>query len=486
MSRNLTLGLLIALIAAHIALATTYAFITPYRKAGILMGQRDPKTGGPQAVVDVGAPDERQHVNYVIHLLQGKGFPVFSPSDPHLGEDYQSHQPPAFYILCAAWSRMVGVTDLTTQDAGPKLRLLNVLIGAGTVLGCFFLAYWGLRRSDVALCAAAFTAFLPMFTALAGAVSNDPLLIMLCTWILALTARCLRNGWAWKQLLLIGILTGIAMLTKTTALALAPVLILAGFLAYRFPAHVSDDETDHDTLPGRYLARPTFAMIVVTAVFALVIVGPWWIRNQKLYHDPLAIGAFNDAFKLSAQKSQIVAMIDATDPGGSSEVTYWKDYIGWWTSRSFFGVFGYMDIWLNERGTSFTGVSPKGAAPNTLYRMLLAFTVLCFLGWILAIGKDEWKDTRSVQILNLAFFLVVLLLFVRFNMQYFQAQARYLFPALGPISCGIGIGLTQLLSNRRELALPVVAAIFLGVNAYAISQLPYEFAKRTVAATHVP
>ncbi|MDR3691211.1 MAG: glycosyltransferase family 39 protein [Fimbriimonas sp.] len=482
MSRTVTLGLLVALIAVHIALATNYALLTPYRQAGILLGQRDPKTGLPQKIVDVGAPDERQHVNYVIHLLEGKGFPVFSPTDPNLGEDYQSHQPPAFYLLAAGWSKLTGASDLTVRDSGLKLRFLNVLIGGVTVLGTFYLAFWGFRRPDVALCAAAFAAFLPMFTALAGAVSNDPLLICLCTWVLALTARCLMWGWTMQKVLIIGVLTGLAMLTKTTALSLVPILLLAAFLAYRYPANPEAGAWGDDTRGGQVKPQPSKAMIAIAAVLAICIAGPWWARNQSLYHDPLAIGAFNDAFKLSAQKSQIVSMIEATEPGTSSEMTYWKDYIGWWTARSFFGVFGYMDIWMNERGTSFTGVSQKGAAPNTLYRLLLAVTVLCVLGWILAFGKAEWKEYRAVQIMNASFALIVLILFLRFNMQYFQAQARYLFPALAPISCGIAVGLTHLLGGRRQFAFPAIALLFLGVNLYAISILPEQFVKRQVPA----
>jgi len=481
MSPRLTLGILIALVVAHFALAATYASITPYRQPGALLG-----LGLARKIGDIGAPDERQHVNYVIHLLDGKGFPVFSPTDPHLGEDYQSHQPPAYYLLEAAWCKVTGVSDLTDRGNGLRIRLLNAFIGAGTVAGTFFLALWGLRRPEVALTAASFVAFLPMFTGLSGAVSNDPLLILLCTWILALTARCLRDGWSWKQVVLIGVLTGVALLTKTTALALAPVLLLAGFLGRRFPAQDKSDGAEETGNALGITSSPSMAMVAAAAGLALVVVSPWWIRNQELYHDPLAIGAFNKAFTLSAQKSDMIAMIEALDPGGSSGVTYWKDYIGWWTARSFFGVFGYMDIWMNERGTSFTGVSQKGPAPNTLYRFLLAGTVLCVLGWILAVSNPEWKDTRSVQIVNASFCVIVLLLFIRFNMQYFQAQARYLFPALGPIACGMAIGAAQLLSKRRQLALPIIAVVFLGVNLYAISILPQAFTDRIEAAKRLP
>jgi len=472
MNRNTTLGFLIAIVVAHIVIAFGFASITPYRQAGALLG-----LGKPTKVIDIGAPDERQHVNYVIHLLAGKGFPIFDPNDPNLGETYQSHQPPAFYVTAMAWSKLTGASDLTKHDDGIKLRFLNVLMGAGTVLGVFCLAFWAFRKEEVALAAAAFAGFLPMFCALAGAISNDPMLILLCTWVLALTVKSLRDGWFWKQTLLIGLLTGLALLTKTTALALVPILLVAVILSRKFPADRSTEDSH---------AMPSPGMVMAAAVLALAMVGPWWARNQNLYHDPFAIKAFNDAFKGSAQKAQIVAGIEAMEPGGSSEMTYWKDWVGWWTSRSFFGVFGYMDIWMNERGTSFTGVSSKGAAPNTLYRVLLAFTALSFLGWVLSLGKDDWKESRHIQALNAIFFLIVLILFLRFNMQYFQAQARYLLPAMGPIACGFAVGLSQLTSKYRYAAAPILAAVFLGVNAYALTILPDEFKHRIEVASQLP
>ncbi len=230
--------------------------------------------------------------------------------------------------------------------------------------------------------------------------------------------------------------------------------------------------------------QPAFFMVLAAGAIAVVIVTPWWSRNQHLYHDPLAISAFNQAFTGSAQKADMLKMITIVDPDGTAEVTYWKDYVGWWTARSFFGVFGYMDVWLN--GTDPKGLIAGTGGQNTVYRLLLAITVLCVIGWILAMTKEEWHDTRSVQILNACFCIVVLLLFLRFNMQYFQAQARYLMPALGPIACGIAIGAWHLLGKYQKFALPAMAVVFLSVNVYALSVLPPAFAQRIEFGKRMP
>ena len=53
---------------------------------------------------------------------------------------------------------------------------------------------------------------------------------------------------------------------------------------------------------------------------------------------------------------------------------------------------------------------------------------------------------KALHLITGVFFLIVLALFVRFNAQYFQAQARYLFPAIGVVAVGVGIGLRTMLS----------------------------------------
>ncbi len=456
MNRTTTLATLFALILAHLVLASFYASETPYRTPGVILSApRNPQTGIRDVQPDIGAPDERQHANYVSHLLDGKGFPVLvwevpDPQhpgqmmrSPDLGETYQSHQPPAYYLLAAGWSKMIGV-DPSSKDDGFKLRFLNVILGCLTVIGVFQLGRTVFASDEAGLLAAAFAALLPMNAALSGAAGNDPLLILLSTWVLALCARAITSGWTWKLVVVVGVLTGIAMLTKTTAAGLLPILLLAVLL--------------------KQVQKPSLAMIGACAALALVIVAPWWLRNQHLYGDPLAIKAFNAAFVGSPQASLFI--------DGYGAPVYWISWVAWWTARSFFGAFGYMDIWLNETGL------PASSTPNTLYRLLLAGSALVFMAWGYSRFSKKWADLSAPQLLNEAFFVVVLLLFLKFNTQFFQAQARYILPALGPISCGFAAGLLVLFKDRFRLALGVLAAVLLLVNGYALQRLPGEFEKR--------
>ena len=127
---------LAALVAAHVLLALVYAARTPYRQSGVILGM------GRAPANDIGAPDERQHANYIQHLLDGKGFPVFDPEDPELYESYQSHQPPLYYLLAAGWAKATGVADVSLPSAAMRLRALSSIFGGATVVGVFFLCLW--------------------------------------------------------------------------------------------------------------------------------------------------------------------------------------------------------------------------------------------------------------------------------------------------------------------------------------------------------
>lgn len=438
----------------HVILAWTYASITPYRSAGLLLGQRDPATGQFQQVPDIGAPDERQHANYTLRLLMGEGFPILDPKDPNLVENYQAHQPPLFYLIHAGWCKIAGV-DLESPEAGLTSRAINGLIGASTVIGTFFLALYAFRREDLGIVAASFVALLPMNSALSGAISNDPLLYTLCTWALAFIAKGCVEGWCMGIALRVGLFTGLALLTKTTAIALLPILFLTLFLG----SH-----------------KPNAKQIAVCAGVILALALPWLGRNQSLYGDPLAISAFNEAFKNSPSRELITQVAEIQNPGKSPAVAYWTDWVGWWTARSFFGVFGYMDIFLNEKGVPSTGPSN----PNSLYRMFLALSVVAIALWALALRQEEWAEHRKMHWLLGSFLLIVVVLFLRFNAQYFQGQARYLLPAISVIGVGVGIGLVNIAKQRWWAALTVVVLLLGGLNLYAVTRLPAEFARRKV------
>lgn len=450
-SRPVWLAIAVALL--HLGLSVAYSSITPYRTAGMILSSRS-------TAPDIGAPDELAHANYIDHLLKKGSFPVLGDPAEEPGANYEAHQPPLYYVLAAGFSKVVGA-DPVSKESGGRIRWLNGLIGAAGVLGVFWLGVWSTGRPMLGLAAAIFAALLPMNLALSGAISNDPLLIAICTWAMALSVWALRNGWTFKVALGVGALCGLALLTKTSALGLLPAVLFAVF--------------------AKRATRPSWQSIALAFAVMLLLAGPWFARNTKLYGDPLGMQIFQKSFTGNPTADDIIDGIAQTHPDESGQpnrsaarAEYWKDWVGWWTARSFIGVFGYMDIFLNE-----SSLPRSSKDPNTAYRVGLALLALLAAGWIWSVAKPDSGFDGTITLVQGVFVLGVLALFVRFNLQYFQAQARYLFPALGPMAVGFAMGAERLLGRRPAVAAGAFVAIFGLANYFAIPKISSEFESRT-------
>ncbi|MDQ2986176.1 MAG: glycosyltransferase family 39 protein [Armatimonadota bacterium] len=403
--------------AVYLLLAMAYISVTPFRTSGCLLSRM---TDIVQQ--DIGAPDERQHTNYVRHLVREKSFPVFEPGSPDLYETYQSHQPPLYYLL-AAPAEMAFDNSESSEMWG--LRFVNVILGGLVVWGIFV----GMRRltgsGAVGFASAAITAFLPMFLSLSAAVSNDMALFLVAVCVMNVVALGWEKGWHLKNCLLLGALLGLGVLTKTTAVVLIPIAIYG--------------------LWARKDVRPKLPHVLAMVALAALIALPWLLRNQSLYGDPLAIGAFQKASVGNLETA--VAMSRA---GGA--FPYWFSFVIPVAIESFWGVFGYFDVFLMP----------------AMYWIcnIMGLIMLAGFGW--SMTKPEPGSRRTYGLLWLLFLMVVLA-FVSYNANYFQAQGRYLYPAIFAIAGAFGIGLRKIAGTEvRTMQMTVaIAAILIAINIYA-------------------
>lgn len=403
----------ILLALAHAALALGFSSATPYRQVGVVDGEFR---------LDIGAPDERAHANYIRHLLQGKGFPVLDPMAPDLHETFQAHQPPLYYLLATGWAKWLGIDDVDAPQAR-RLRWLGALFAVATVLGVFAAAREAGFADGAALGAAALVAFLPMEAAIQGAVTNDGLLYALSAWSLYAAIRHAHRP-CWGSALLAGALVGLALLTKSVGMALLPVLIAAGLFAGR---------------------RWRVASLVGVAL-ALAIVLPWWVRNHQVYGDFLGVDLFHRAFGRDVFMAQM---------GPLDFAKFWFNLLRS-SVLSFVGLFGYMGIQLHWGW----------------YAACWAGVCLLLLAWA---GRGEGLDRATGWLVGV-FIALAIAFYVRFNMEFHQPQARYVMHALPALALGLAAGARKRFA-RPGLALGAVAAVFLTTAVYSlIWVLPREFA----------
>ncbi|HSN78153.1 MAG TPA: glycosyltransferase family 39 protein, partial [Anaerolineae bacterium] len=328
------------------------------------------------------APDEPAHFNYIHELAATGQFPVLRMGDydqvylerltgegfpPELSLAslrYEAHQPPLYYLLGA------GVLRLTGGELLP-LRLLSVALGALFIV----LIYAIVRlifpgRPALALGAAAFTAFLPMHVAQAASVNNDALAEVLLAMILLLSIRYVKLAMlgprspAPRDALAIGLLLGLALITKVSAYVAIPIALAAPLIAWyehrRAPVNHS---------PIHHSPINHFALILLPA---LLIALPWYVRNAQLYgnldvlgrswHDQVVVGQLTTS-ELLAQAG-LVAVLERFLVGSHS---------------SFWGVFGWMGVWMDGR----------------VYTLLLAFSLAVLTGCIALAARKVYHSRAS-------------------------------------------------------------------------------------------
>src|SRR5512136_2973837 len=228
------------LLIVFVMLSVTYSVVTPIFEAS----------------------DELWHYPVVQYIATGHGLPVQTPPDrPGLWK-HQASQPPLYYALAALLTSWVDTSDLTatlrpnphgaigvvTSDGninmvahdpareswpwrGPALavhiaRLLSVALSTITVYLTYRLGREAFPdRHDIALAAAAFTAFTPMFIFIGGSVNNDNLVIPLCALALLVMIRQSREAQGDERHLMLGwlalgVVIGLAALTKLSGMGL--------------------------------------------------------------------------------------------------------------------------------------------------------------------------------------------------------------------------------------------------------------------------
>jgi hypothetical protein len=372
------------------------------------------------------ASDELWHYPMIRHLADGNPLPVqvFDPAQAGPWNQ-EASQPPLYYYLGAALTFWVDTGDMEqvrrlnphvepgvlTQDGNINLaihppdanpwqgtllairlvRLFSVLLGLITVYLTFRIAklvignrysVTGNRLTDhrpPALGAAAVTAFLPMFLFISGAVNNDNLIIPLVALALLLLIWAVKEEpgqlgyrlpWGNTAVsetsywLLLGVVIGLAALTKITGVGLLP-LAWGTLVVTRWQAWQADNTHDGLITPavvGRWIIQATLRFLLLLLP-VLLIAGWWYWRNVQLYGDWSGWNAF------------IAVLGQRNQPAGLAQL--WGER--WGFMLSYWGLFGGLNVPM----------------PTWIYRLLNGVAILSFIGLLLYLARLIWCWPRN-------------------------------------------------------------------------------------------
>lgn len=370
------------LLLAYIGLACWHASIVPTGATGYQ-----------------NAPDEAAHAAYV-HMIAHGHLPTRADG-LHNPAGYEWHQPPLYYALAACF---LGLGERGLRGASILCGLLSLLV--------IYRAARLLFPNDpmLAVLAGGIAALTPTHVAITSTVNNDPLLELCFGAALLLLLFSFHGGFTLWRAGWLGAAIGAAMLTKATGLLLLPVVLFALLLLRK----------TGESRPA--LLRGTAWMGLV----AFAVCGWWYIRNAVLYGELLPLKAFNESFAGTMQASQVAERV-----GG------WGNYLFLMAQmifQSFWAVYG-------------TAKTARVGAPLFLPDQLyLLFAIVCAislfgLARLHFKSRTEMTETQrfGVWILFAALGLVAAS-FLAFILKYFQAQGRYLYPAMLPICVLTALG----------------------------------------------
>jgi len=400
------------LVALFVILGALYSITTPLFEAG----------------------DELWHYPYVQWLARGNGLPVQNPAQKQLWEQ-EGGQPPLYYATSAALTFWIDTRDLSerlwrnpyakigvplafgnknmivhtdaenfpwqgTTLAVHLIRFISVLFSAGTVFLTYKIAreIVTLRRSAVrrpssplALLAASFVAFNPMFLFISASVNNDSLAALLATAAIFLCAQLVTRGATNLRVFILGIIVALAILTKVSNLAL-------GIVAMAVIVYCAWKQSSF-----RFLIRAGILFLI-----PILVLDAWWFaRNYFLYGD---VTAFNVWLQIAGGRPP-QTLLGLVNEFQGFRISFW-------------GNFGGVNL----------------IAPEWVYTALDIFSLLALIGIIIGALRRTMPALWWIPALHVA---VVFIALIRWTLMTYASQGRLMFPAIASIAILFAFGLYE-------------------------------------------
>lgn len=458
---------LLAILAVYLLAGSVYSLVTP-------LGE---------------APDEMEHFLYMRHIAQERRLP--RTAEERLAVGVKGHEPPLYHGLlglATAWVDTSPLPELkmldperwprhslpdevlidfgplhTPDEAWPfrgvvlvwhLARLLSLGLMAATLVIVFRVAREILPQwPGVALLAVTAVALAPQFIYIGGSLQNDALAALLGALVAWLLVRMAKGDAHWRQFLLLGLLLGLARLTKFYSLALLPVTVLVlAYLALR--------QRDRRYALGLLLAMALSFAIPAPWLFYIQPVNPeyaqGWGRLWALF-DIVHVERWFGGGEGQAGTG-ILAIPRALWSVLCQQPLTWASTL----FKSFWGYFGAMTL----------------QAPPALYAVAAALSVLSLLGWLRIAWQrlrrqptvlDEARGLYIPLLLALAFLAVEAAFYGVMKRLPDTAQARHLYPALAGLALLLALGwwgLWRPLASRWATA--GLAVLLVGLSAHCL------------------
>ena len=174
------------------------------------------------------APDEESHYNYVRFLVENKALPVQTSKLGEYTNDFEYNQPPLYYFVLTPifWLGRAGFDGVRATVI--LLRLISVLLwGVNVWLGRVWLKRLEVKDPAIWVFVMGMICLLPTYIFVSAVINNDNLLATLGGGLLCLLAK---REQALRTPLATGLLLGLALLAKQSAVVFIPAIVALAVL----------------------------------------------------------------------------------------------------------------------------------------------------------------------------------------------------------------------------------------------------------------
>lgn len=436
----------------YVALASVYAIVTPVFEK----------------------PDENWHFAFVMHVVEKGELPYQSlPTRNHYAEQ-QGSQPPLYYLTLAGLLKATHQDDLMTGFV--RLNVRNSQFGQHTSLwpdneNVFVhgrcanecakterAVYIGRGLSIllglIALCAAAWTvqlifpdhpalllifvgsiAFNPQFLHISSSVSNDPMTFATVNLAFLVGFWWLKNPNSYQRVLVMGVMVGLAALSKPSGLSVG---VIAGLLLL---------------WAGRLNWQTRLKQLLLFGSIFFVVSGWWYINNLIQYGELTGV-----------ERHVEITGVRAPEASFEQIKTEWRG-----VGDSYWASFGWGN--LNIRSSI-----PYDTARILQAVLAILFALTLFVRW------RSWNiEQRWLIVLSVVQFVLVGALLARWMRMTVAPLGRLMYPAMIPISLMIALGWLNVMPQRLRgvislgvtslwAVVPIVLAVTLIPDAYRPTQ----------------
>lgn len=390
--------------------------------------------------------DAPAHLEYIAYIFDNNRIPLAT-------EGWSFYHPPLFYILSALLSKLVCL-NVWADPQGGHLKLIPFASGLGNIWLAYALArrLFGDEHIKVLMIVLA-AAIIPMNIYIAAYVSNESLHAVLISACLLLAVRllCDRESTP-RRLAALGLLCGLALLTKYTAILVVPVI--CAFVFWKLTAI--------ENKCGIRLLLPAG----LTLSLILGISGWFYARNVILY-GKLLYGNWdftgpNSWWQLPGFHTAKYYLMF----GQSLQYPYFSGFHSFWDAMhsTFWGdgnLAGRLSFVYRHHAWNYDFMSLS-------YLVALPAIPIMIIGTLCAIRSSFTDPDRSrrsslVLILMTAFVVGTSVLLATLKLPYYgQAKAFYALCLMLPISVAMGLGFARIHSGLRGSKWLPVRALFYG------------------------